>query len=580
MKRFGGRNWRGLFQGADLSPDKDNLRVNITKAVIETIVAKVGKARPRPTVLTDGADHALRLRAKKLQRYLDGVYQQAEVYPKGPLVFRDAMLGGTGVWGFHCDLGRRRPVAERVFPLEILVDPLDAINGDPTCLFRVMFIDRDRLAEMYPDKAAAIEGLKCEGYDELPDFLPPDPGAESRQVSRMIRCVQGWRLAGYTAAGELVPGAYVCAADNLTLAREDFDQDFFPFEFFHWSAPLRGFWGDAAATEIRGLETECNTLLQRTQKAMKLCGNPWVVSPTSANIKTAKISNEIGLNVKYDGTVPPTVVVHPTVHPQQLEQTWVLYAKAFEILGTNENQASATRPVGIESGRALSQLSEEHLVRFATPSMHWEDLLGRRFARQFVRLAKELDEYLDGGYVLRSVSNKTAIKVKWSECSMSPDDFFVQCFPTSILPHLPSGRTQEVERWQTNQWISANQAKQLLDFPDLAAVADICVADQELLDQQLEDILDNGKDDVLPEPRQDLQQAVHWGTYRLERAIHDKYPEDRLQALRTYLNGVDELLAAATPAPLPEPTLSPVGAPPPGMPVPGMAIPGMPPAVA
>lgn len=545
LQRFNAKDATGRIRtGA-----ADNLRVNLTKSVTETLMAKIGKNRPRPTVLTDGADHSLRVRAKKLQKFFDGVYSQAEVYAKSPPVFRDALLGGTGVFHFFADFGNRRVAMERVFPDEILVDPLEAINGTPQTMFRHKYVSKDVLARMFPKEAKEILALASLGQEKTRELFP-SYSPETDALPRMVCVVEAWQLAGRTYGGELVPGKHVIASGECTLRVEPWEHDFFPFEFFHWTAPVRGFWGDSAVGEIRGIEKEVNKLLQSTQKAMHLTGNPWILNPNGAKTPTAKLTNEIGLVVGYEGQVPPTVVTHQAVHPSQLQQCWTLFGKAYELLGTNEQQASGTKPPGIESGRALEQLSEEHLVRFATVSLHWEDLLGRRFPRQLLRVAQELDDAIPGGFELRATRNKTALKIKWADAKISPDDFFVQCFPTSILPHLPSGRTQEVERWQANGWIDQTQAQNLLDFPDLESTASVSRVDQELLDQQLDLILDEGEE-VLPDPRQDLMKALKWGSLRLEKAMLDGYPEENLQKLRNYLTAVEESLPPPPPAPAP-----------------------------
>lgn len=584
LRRFGGKMLRGLFLGRDQVFDRNNLRLNLTKSVTESLTSKVGKNRPRPFVLTDGGNWSLRRRGKQLQKFLDGAYQSAEVYSKIPMVFRDALLMGTGVAHFFPQFGKMQIGMERVFPLEILVDPIEATNGEPRALFRHKVIDRFVLANAVPSMRKEIEEAPGVPLDELPFY-----GEESKGNPNMIRVVEGWYLADYSLKGDLIPGKHVLAVSNATLHVESYEEDYFPFEFYHWTAPVRGFWGDSAVAEIRGIEKEVNILLQSAQKAMKLAGNPWVLVPNSAKIKTDKMTNEAGLIVRYEGVTPPQVATFQPQHPQVLQQAWMLKAQAFEMLGTNENQASGTKPPGIDSGRALEQLSEEHLARFETQSRAFEDQVGRRYARQILRVAGELDEHAKRlgkeGYVLRAVHNKTTLKIKWGDAKLSPDDFFMQTFPTSILPHLPSGRTEEVERWQANGWVTPAKARALLEFPDLDSAGDVMQADQDLLEWQLEQMLDEGKD-IVPEPRQNLQSALQWGTYSLEKGMTDGTPEEHLEKLRTFLNAIDDMqkqaadeaqaqsqLAMQNQPPGMLPTGPMMGAPPP---VPG--VPGMPPA--
>jgi hypothetical protein len=588
LRRFGGKTLRGVFAGRELLFDRDNVRLNVTKAVTETLTAKIGTNRPRPKVLTDGANHSLRIRAKKLQRFLDGTYQAAEVYVKIPQFFRDALLMGTGVMHFYADVGARRTCLERVFPLEMLVDPVEAVNGEPRQIFRQKFLDKDVLKRMFPKKANAIERAKSVDLRDLPDFW------NDGRATRMVRVVEGWYLADHDYDGNLVPGRHALVVGNETIYVEDYEETTFPFEFFHWTPPVRGFWGDSAVQEIRGIEKEINRLLQHIQKSMRLAGMPWLLVPNEAKVKTDKLTNEVGQIVRFDGPTPPTVASFQAVHPQVMEHLWALYAKAFETLGTNQMQAAAIKPPGIDSGRALEQLGEEHLVRFKTVSKNFEDLVGRRFASQFVRAARELDEELKArnvseGYVLRALDNKTALKISWQDCAIAQDDFFLQTWPTSVLPITPSGRTEEVERWQQNQWITPQRAQDLLEFPDLESESNLTKADSELLEWQLEQMLDDGKD-IFPEPRQDLQTALQRGTYALEYGLRNGTPEENLDKLRVFLNACDELTqqAAANAAPSPAmdaASMAQAQMQPPGMPMPAGAMgpmspqgmPGLPP---
>lgn len=579
LRRFGGKTLRGVFQGAELFFDRNNLRLNVTKAVTETLTAKIGSNRPRPKVLTDGGNWSLRRRGKQLQNFLDGTYQTAEVYSKIPLQFRDAMLGGTGIVHFFPDYGARRTSVERVFPLEIVVDPVEAVNGDPRTLYRFKFLDKGKLKRQFPEYKGEIERQKPVDQSELPDFWTDG------RATRMVCVVEAWYLADYDAKGKIVPGRHVIACGDCTLCEEPYEETEFPFEFFHWSAPTRGFWGDSAVAEIRGVEREVNRLLQHIQKSMKLAGMPWILSPTDAKVKSDKLTNEIGSIIKFDGPTPPTIASFQAVHPQVMEHLWALYAKAFEILGTNQLQASATKPPGIDSGRALEQLGEEHLVRFKHVSKAFEDMVGRRFAAQFVRCAKQLDAWLKDnnvseGYVLKAYNNKTTLKIAWSDCSLGSDEFFLQTWPTSVLPITPSGRTEEVERWQQNGWITPERAQDLLEFPDLESEANLVKADSELLEYQLERMVDYGEE-IFPEPRQNLETALQRGTYAFERAKITDVPPEHLDRLEQFLNACEEMIQKA--APPVQPVQVPIG--PDGVPLPPgsmgpqspQGMPGMPP---
>lgn len=585
-RRFSGSSQRGGVGVSIPSPEvlalrKRPLRLNVVKSVVETITAKVGKNRPRPTLLTDGAQHELQTKVRDLQKFVDGAYQQAEVYQKVPIVFRDAMIAGTGILYFYgmrqADSGRI--CAERVFPTEMLVDARDALHGEPMAIHRVKHVDRFVAGRLFPKSKAAIMDAPGVGFDDVPDY---ERGAVQHGCD-LVRLTASWYRASYAHDGTKVEGRHVIVAGNTVVHDEPWEADHFPFELFHWTSPTQGMWGEPAVNEVIPIDGEINTLLQQIQQAMKLTANPWVMVAKGSKVKAGKLTNKTGQIVEYDGAQPPQVVSFQPIHPQVIQHLWGLYAKAYEILGSNEMAASAVKPPGVDSGRALEQLSEEHLVRFETQSRHLEDVVGVRSCRQVLRVAKELDATIPGGFVLRSVADKsTMLRLPWSKVEMSPLDFFVQCWPTSILPATPAGRTEEVERWQNNQWITPQRAQKLLDFPDLTAESNITLANDDLLDSQISQMLYGESDEpVLPDPRQDLETAATRATFALLRGIEKNVPEARLRLVRRYLDAIDEINEAAAPPPPPEAVLPPeaggmgpeaaMGAPPaPGMPPMGM----------
>jgi hypothetical protein len=545
MRRYNQRGMRGLFPTQAIFPDRDNIRVNITKAVIETLVAKVGSNRPRPKLLTNGAKWGDRRRAKDLQKFLDAVFKANNISGLTKEVFRDALLCGTGIMYIYPNLGKRQATAERVFPLEIVVDPAESLNGTPTNLYRTKFLDRQTLKGMFPEYSDEIDALPAADINYLPLAADEDP----RRSQSMVQVWESWHLATFDYKGNRTEGRHVLACENLLLCCDEWCYDYFPFSFFHWNGkPLRGFWADSAAAEVRGYERECNKLLQKAQRAMSIAGQPWILAPESAKVKPAKLTNETGLIIEYKGQVPPTIQVHQPIHPGILEQAWTLQQKAFQQLGTNEYQTAGVKPAGIESGRGLEQLSEEHLIRFKAVSQDLEQFVAVDLSRQFLRAAAELDEALKAqgvkkGYVVKSSSGKTWLEIEWDKAYVSPDDLAVEVWPTSVLPISPAGRTEEVERWQANKWVTPEQAMDLLDFPDLESETNLQTADVELVEYQLEKMLDDG-DDVQPEEIQNLAYAKKRVAYAIEFAVQNGCPESNIDKARTFLFALDALVPA------------------------------------
>lgn len=551
----------------------DALRLNVCKAAVDTITSKVGKLRPRPTFVTDHGNWSLQLRAKKLQQFMDGAYHQADVYEVAPLVFRDAMIFGTGVIHPYVECQKMR--SERVPPYELFVDPADAVYGMPRCIYHIKWVSRDQARATWP---------------QVVNMAPPG----GQEASSGGNGVEAWRE-GYVrvieAWARAIPGvesgAHALVVGGEVVSYEEYESEDFPFVFVHWSKPVQGFWGDSAIQEVVGLQVEINKLIQHVQRSMALVGSPWLLRKDKAIIKPGKLTNLPGQEIIVEGSVPldeaVRVVTFQPVHPQVVAHIWGLYAKAFEILGSNQLAASATAPPGLESGRALEQLAEEHSERFMTVSRHFEWALGKSLSQQFIRLAKELDEEIkeggdSRGFVLRSPGGgrgSQSITLRWDEVSIDEDGYIAHVWPESVLPSTPAARTEHVQKLADAGWISREEARRLLDFPDLAAEDDLATADEDNLHRQLSDMLERGES-VMPEPFQNLDRALVVAQQAVLRASADRVPEERIDLVREFLYAVEALLqrAAAAAQPTPQLPASPGAAPtapaPAGQPAPAM----------
>lgn len=544
---------------------EDALRLNVVKASIDTVTSKVGKARPRPTFQVNGGDFKARQQAKLLQKFADGAFHQSDAYELGAQMFRDGMMFGTGVLHPYGAAGRMK--VERVFPWEMFVDPADALYGTPRCLYRVKYIDYDLARDKY-------------GYD------PSESANDSYDDYHkgFARIVEGWSLPvpEYGGGTTPKPGRHVLVIGDRVLCDELWELDTFPFVFFHWSAPVQGFWGDSAIREVAGIQVEINALIQSVQDSMNKVGKPFVfkledtiVSPTNIGNIPAQFIN---IDAKSLGgrSISDALLVQTfqPVHPTVISHIWQLYAKAFEILGSNQLAASASAPAGLESGRALEQLADEHSERFMTVSRHYEWVMGKQLVVQLMRVAKELDETLEGGFSLNAPGQRDNVRIKWVEVVMDPDSYTHQVFPTSVLPTTPGARIEEVQRLSDAQWIDRETAMRLLQLPDLQSENDLVSADADLLDRQLCEMLEDGKDHV-PYPYQNLKRAAIRTQQAIMRGQADGVPETHLDAARDFLAMVEALSPAQPTAPTPDQG-SPMQ-PQPNDVAPAAAAPGMPP---
>ena len=131
------------------TPQGNWISLNLVAACVDTVVAKIGKSRPRPSYQTFGGDWKLQRKASKLDKFTQGAFDDAKVYVAGRDVLADACKFGTGVPHVYVDDDTERIRVERVLPDEMLVDDSDAVNGTPRALQRQRPIARDLALELW-----------------------------------------------------------------------------------------------------------------------------------------------------------------------------------------------------------------------------------------------------------------------------------------------------------------------------------------------------------------------------------------------------------------------------------------------
>jgi hypothetical protein len=187
-------------------------------------------------------------------------------------------------------------------------------------------------------------------------------------------------------------------------------------------------------------------------------------------------------------------------------------------------------------------------------SRDFEFCIGELMARQFIRVAKEIDATLKAeghaeGFVINAPSGRAALKLKWADVEIDEDGYIIKVFPTSVLPTTPAAKIQEVERMTAAGWMDATEARRVLDFPDLKSSTDLATADRDNLDRQLELMLEHGKA-VQPEPYQDLTNAIRIAQQAILRAQVDGVPEEHIDRVRDFITFA-EALAKRTQQPNP-----------------------------
>jgi hypothetical protein len=545
---FAGTNIAKIDQDHGLPQDRPTF--NLVQSVTDTLVSRLSQSRPQPIFLTDNADYKQRNLAKKLNNFILGEFYQTKAYEKSAIALRDALVEGTGVIHVYWTPDNKVGL-ERVLLTELLIDPNEAMYGEPRQMYRLKLMDRDVLLANFPKYKDKIQ-MAAEG-------TPDNSSDASKKVSDLVMVVEGWHL---PSGKDMTDGRHTLAVSTGFLIDEQYNKDKFPFAFLHYSPRLLGFWAQGVAEQLMGTQLELNQILFTISRAIKLVGVPRVFQEDGSKVVAAHHNNEIGVIVKYRG-VKPTYEVAPCNAPELYAERDKLIQYGYQQSGVSALQASSQKPQGLDSGEAIRTYDDISTDRFAS--------LSRRYDNFFIDLtylitdlAKDIAKPpAEGGVGHYSTvyPNKNGTKeIDLPKAAMIKDSFVVQCFTQSSLPKDPAGRLQKVTEMVQSGMITLQEGRRLLDYPDLEQVEKLANAGEERILQQLDDIVEHGKF-TPPDPFTDLAKATELTTQYINLYASAKLEENKMDMLRDYFSQVQSIVQQATPPPQPIPQAAPQPAP-------------------
>lgn len=521
--------WAASVFGRSL-PDVRLSRVsyNIVASMVDTLVARHAANQPRISVLTNGGDWEQQRRARKSEKFLAGEFDRLKLYRIAPMVLRDALIFGDGVLKFFCQYGKI--TCERVYPGEIVVDNDEAKDGSPRQLFQTRFIDRDLAKSIWPKFKEDID-------------VAPLADTESKPLStssNLIKIVEAWHLPSGPDAGD---GKHCISIDGCCLEYEDWEYNAFPFARVSWTPAIQGWYSQSLADQLMPIQVEINKLLRRAQLSMHLLSVPRVYVESGSRIVKSTFNNDVGSIVEYTG-VPPTIKTDAAVNPEIFGQIDRLFARAYELSGISALEASARKPADLESGVALREYANIASERHAYFSLQWQEFF-RDCAWQVFRCARELGPK----YRSLGMDQKVLQPVKWSDCELDDEEYSFSLAAANVLPTSPAGKLDRVQSLAQAGILTPEEAKQLLEYPDIQAVTKQSSVPKEHAKWVVYKMLEDGEY-MPPEPFWDLASCMREASTAYLEGEQSGAPEDRLDLLRVFIRDIDYLL---NPPPPPEP---------------------------
>lgn len=513
---------------------KERVTYNVVQSAVDTITAKMAKNKPKPLFLTSGGDYKTQRKAKKLDKFVEGVFYENDAHTLGVEAFRDACVVGDGI--IHVFEANGRIKLERVLPRELFVDWVEAYYGDPRSKHRVKTVDRDVLLETFPEHADKIKQVNAASAELVGEY---------QSTSDQILVGESWHLPSGPEAKDGLHILYI-DSDDGELFGEEWKYDHYPFAKLPWTKPMDGYWAKGIAEQLQSKQLEINKILWVIQRSMHLMGTFKIWIKNGGKVVKEHLNNELGTVISSDEQ--PVYMTPTPVPTQYFERLQTIKDEAFQEVGVSMLSAASQKPAGLDSGKALREFNNIESDRFMVVGQVYE-----QFFMDLTRLAVETARkiYEKGGKLTAKVPGKKFIEtIDWKDVDLDEDEYVMKIFPVSSLPNEPAGRLQTIQEYVQAGFLSPRSAKRLLDFPDLEQIEDLANAQEDWIHETLEKIIDDG-DFTPPDPAMDIQLAKELVLQYYAQGQTGGLEEEKLEMLRNFNTQLDVLTQKAMPPPPP-----------------------------
>lgn len=457
---------------------------NIVVEVVDAMLAEVGKARPKAKPICHGASLPDRRNAKKLDKFLWGEFVRNDIYEEGKKALLNAEVCGFGCIKVCVEVedGENAEIyLENIFPDEILINQQEVLaTGSVRTVYRRRVLPVEVVAQMFDIPEAEIEPIST--YDYI----------GYREIGK-----------GYTVLGEAyrTNGKHVIAIKDKILFEEDWDHDWLPFVFLHYSRPMHGFYTQSLVELILPDQIRLNEINDVIEEAQRLFCSGRLLVPQGSKINTASLDNTVGRIITYTGA-PPEVATWPAVSGELYVERDRLKANAFAKAGLNQAASSGALPAQarLDSSPAVRELNSVQDSRLS-------DLV-QRYEKFYMDIAKTMIKVLklegkNATTIWFPTSNHAITeKINWKDIDLEENSYTITLEPASSFSMTPSAIRDDLESKLARGEISPEQYNDQLRQYDPDALLSVLASVKMALDAH-QTRLENGEA-VLPDRSMDL----------------------------------------------------------------------------
>jgi hypothetical protein len=509
---------------------------NLCLSNVDTVTSVAARQLIRPVFLPDEGDWKTKRLAADLARYSEGIAKLIRLDECKARMFKDACIFGHGLRLFEMD-EEGNVTHERFLPIEIRVSEEECMTQPPRQLHLVKFRDREELCSRFPDKEKEIEETP---RDAAGSFF----GLNGLNTTDQVMIRYSWRLPiGTPGKRGYRPGRKVISTQKLVLLDEPYEDDKFPCAVIRWGERSTGWSGSGLVEQLQCIQRTVNKMHMAHDQQVDLHASPVTFVNVNDIAAAEKMrTTGIGRLVPVIGD-PPKTQIPPVIAPESERRLERLSEISRTNSGISDMHAHGTMPARLETGAAIRESNDVASERFAIQERALERwyldcievvlMLCKRNAEKKLKTP-------DIGFAFAHVKKR----IKWGDVDLKTVTYQLQAAPQ--LSRTLAGRMDIIAGWQNSGLITPDQARHLINHPDLDDAMGEIDSYMEYLDNVYELLLDG--EYVPPDPRGDLMSiGLSKMKGRYFQAINNGAPEDKLELVRTWMDQATFIVAKAMP---------------------------------
>ena len=453
-----------------------NMRTeNIIENVGQTMLAKAASSPLRPTLVPHGASWHTAKNVKLADKFVFGMWRQTDAENKALQMFNDSYTTGLGALQVTYSKHSKLLSVDSVFFDNIVIDNRECVNRAMPKTYRIRKpVHKTALEKLYK------KSLKKSGKT----YMPKRARGKDWEI-----VIELWRLPDDEKKG----GYHAIIGCNEVLFEEEWNEDFVPLVFHHWTDRLSGFFVKGGVEQVIPYQLTQNELNESIRKAQKIGCHPAVMAPASTQFDWSQWDSEnVGGILLYHGMEPKDLKISTNLAElyQERERN---KAAAYSHMGLNEMFAMGdiAPQVRMDSSAGIREVRNMEDARHLRLWKSYEDARLNLAKTMMKVVAASKDKGFFSVYKPYAATTNGQKIAYEAICELTEDAYTWEMAPASLAQQSPAARRETLRDWKSRSEANTSGGEMTTN-PDLERIERATIAEEEDIQRHIE-ILESGK---------------------------------------------------------------------------------------